>query len=55
MVVVPELVAVTTPPLDIVPTEVALLLHVPPVVVELKAIVPPAHIFVLPVMVAGNG
>jgi len=58
MVEVPADTPDTTPVEEFtVATPVALLLHVPPVVVELKVVVDPAHTAVVPVMAptVGNG
>ena len=51
----------TEPPVTIpvdeptVAIPVALLLHVPPVVASVKAVVSPEHTFIVPVIDAGNG
>jgi hypothetical protein len=53
--VVPALSPVTTPDVDTVPTAGVLLLHVPPVVVLVRVVVPFTQMLVMPVMTAGSG
>lgn len=45
---------VTTPVVDPIEALALLLLHVPPVVASLRAVVLPMHTFVVPVMAAGS-
>ena len=53
MIVVPVVMPVTTPAADIVPTEVLLLLHVPPPVGSVNGVVAPEQTVVVPEMAAG--
>ena len=53
--VLPDAKPVTTLVLDIVATEVLVLLQVPPVVLELSNVVPSTHILRLPVIAEGTG
>lgn len=50
---VPEAIPVTTPVEDTVPTDVLLLLQVPPAGVDERVVVVPAQMLVLPVMADG--
>jgi hypothetical protein len=54
MVAVPAVLPVTTPVLLTEAVDASLLLHAPPVVVELNAEVEPRHIVADPVIVLGN-
>jgi hypothetical protein len=49
------MIPLTTPPVVIVPTVVALLLHVPPPVTSLSDVVAPVHTEVAPVIAEGTG
>ena len=50
MVVVPPATPVTIPEVPTVAADVLLLLHAPPTVASLNAVVPPAHTASVPVM-----
>ena len=54
MVAVPAATPVTIPDVPIVATPVLLLAHVPPLVVEDRVVVDPAHTEVVPVIAAGS-
>ena len=54
MVAVPAATPVTMPDVPIVATPVLLLAHVPPLVVEDRVVVDPAHTEVVPVIAAGS-
>jgi hypothetical protein len=53
IIVVPDVIPVTTPPVLTVPTAVLVLLHVPPLTVLLSVVVDPAVTVLVPV-VAGT-
>ena len=54
MVTVPAATPVTMPDVPIVATPVLLLAHVPPLVIEDRVVVDPAHTVVVPVIAAGS-
>jgi len=55
MTELPAVTPVTTPPAVIVATAGDALLHVPPAVALLNAVVEPTHTLVVPAMAAGSG
>ena len=55
MVVVPDATPVTCPDTSTLPLLVAVLLHVPPPVPSVSAVVRPTHTFVTPLMAVGVG
>jgi hypothetical protein len=55
MVSVPAAAPVTVPAVPTVAREVLLLLHAPPAVLSLRAVVAPAHTPAVPVMGSGEG